>query len=173
MRVRILSILLIMAFSAGAQSPRATLQAAGLTCAMCSNAIYQSLIRLPFVEDVSPDLKNSAFIITFRSSKTIDPMAMRRVVEDAGFSIARLSWPMRVTELASLNNSIYSLQGMNLYIMNPKKIGKSDSVELVMIDKEFLTKKKYKQYWDAVKNIQQSKASLPGSYHAWVESVEK
>ena len=36
---------------------KASLQATGLTCAMCSNAINKALLQVPFVESVKSDIK--------------------------------------------------------------------------------------------------------------------
>ncbi|NDF99832.1 MAG: copper chaperone, partial [Chitinophagia bacterium] len=43
-----------------AQFSQAKLQATGLTCALCSKAIHQALEKLPFVQKVSAQIKESA-----------------------------------------------------------------------------------------------------------------
>jgi copper chaperone CopZ len=52
--------------SATAQFKTGTLQAAGLTCAMCTKAINETLKELLFVQTVKADIKNSQFIIQFK-----------------------------------------------------------------------------------------------------------
>jgi copper chaperone CopZ len=68
-----------------AQFSKAELQATGLTCAMCSNAINKALQKVPFVESVRPDIKNSSFNIVFKANAEIDIDALKNAVEDAGF----------------------------------------------------------------------------------------
>ena len=68
----ILIVACLLSFSVVAQIKNVVLQAAGLTCAMCSNAIHQSLKSLSFVEEVKPDLQRSAFTVSFKSSSLVD-----------------------------------------------------------------------------------------------------
>ncbi|MEN9952821.1 MAG: hypothetical protein RLZZ520_1089, partial [Bacteroidota bacterium] len=44
-----------------AQIKKATLQASGLTCAMCAKSVYVNLTSLSFVDSVTTDLNASAF----------------------------------------------------------------------------------------------------------------
>src|SRR5688572_23293567 len=78
------------AFSVNAQFSKATLQATGLTCAMCSNAVNKALQKVSFVESVRSDIKNSAFNIVFKTTEAVDIDALKDAVEDAGFSIGSL-----------------------------------------------------------------------------------
>src|ERR1700754_81507 len=73
-----------------AQFSKAVLQATGLTCAMCSNAINKSLLTVPFVESVRSDIKNSSFNIVFKTGQEADIDALKKAVEDAGFSVGSL-----------------------------------------------------------------------------------
>ena len=58
-------LIAFVGLSSQAQFTKATLQATGLTCAMCSNAINKALVKVPFVESVKADIKNSAFHMVF------------------------------------------------------------------------------------------------------------
>lgn len=62
---------------AEAQLTAATLQASGLTCALCAKSIYTNLSALPFVDSVDTDLNASLFLIKFKSSATVDPDLIR------------------------------------------------------------------------------------------------
>ena len=66
MKKLITVILLFLVFKSNAQFTSANLQAAGLTCAMCSKAINKSLEKLTFIQGVEADIKSSTFNITFR-----------------------------------------------------------------------------------------------------------
>ena len=88
-------LLLVLAIActgllAQAQFSKATLQATGLTCAMCSNAINKALMDVPFVASVRSDIKNSAFNIVFKKDQAIVIDDLKKAVEDAGFSVGSL-----------------------------------------------------------------------------------
>ena len=82
--------MLLVVICSQAQFTKASLQATGLTCAMCSNAINKALLRVPFVESVKSDIKNSAFSIVFKTGQEVEIDALRKAVEDAGFSVGNL-----------------------------------------------------------------------------------
>jgi copper chaperone CopZ len=73
-----------------AQFSKAVLQATGLTCAMCNNAINKALQKVTFVESVRSDIKNSAFSIVFKTGADVNIDALKDAVEDAGFSVGSL-----------------------------------------------------------------------------------
>ena len=79
-----------VALPSNAQFSKAELQATGLTCAMCSNAINKALQAVPFVQSVRSDIKNSSFKITFKENQAVDIDALKQAVEDAGFSVGGL-----------------------------------------------------------------------------------
>jgi len=61
------------------------MQASGLTCSMCSNAINKSVKSIDFVEKVMANIQTSTFEITFKPGSTIDFDLLKKKVEDAGF----------------------------------------------------------------------------------------
>jgi copper chaperone CopZ len=69
---------------------KVTLVASGLTCSMCSKAIFKALTKLDFVEDVKVDIEQSKFILTFKSGKTVVIDQIKSAVADAGFSVQSL-----------------------------------------------------------------------------------
>ena len=82
--------LLLGSLSTSAQISSGKLQASGLTCAMCSKAVYNALSAVPYVEKVQPDIQQSTYQLTFKSDVAVDPDLLARAVTDAGFSIAKL-----------------------------------------------------------------------------------
>src|SRR5688500_4753956 len=86
----VFSLALFSSLLSVAQFNSASVTAAGLTCAMCTNAINKSLEKLPGVQSVDADIKTSAFNIKFNNGASIDPDALKKAVEDAGFSVAKL-----------------------------------------------------------------------------------
>lgn len=84
-KIVMLVMISLAVFSSQAQFTKANLQATGLTCAMCSNAINKALMEVPFVESVKSDIKNSAFNIVFKQGQEVKIDELRKAVEDAGF----------------------------------------------------------------------------------------
>ena len=72
------------------QISKASLQASGLTCAICAKSIYTNLTSLDFIDSVDTDLETSSFLIVFRPGAKLDIEAIRKKVEDAGFSVSKL-----------------------------------------------------------------------------------
>src|SRR6187397_1751416 len=73
-----------------AQFSKATLQASGLTCSMCSKAVKVALEKVPFVQEVKVNIKSQEYTIIFKESNNADFDALKKAVEDAGFSVASL-----------------------------------------------------------------------------------
>jgi copper chaperone CopZ len=69
---------------------KVTLVASGLTCSMCSKAIFKALSKLDFVEEVKVDIEQSKFVLTFKSGKTVVIDQIKSAVADAGFSVQSL-----------------------------------------------------------------------------------
>src|SRR6478735_315736 len=86
-----LGIVIVTCFTSNVQAQfnKAELQASGLTCSLCSNAINKALKTLPFVESVQTDLNKNLFTITFKNGQRPDIDAISKKVEDAGFSVAK------------------------------------------------------------------------------------
>src|SRR5258705_3262224 len=89
---KLLSVILLSSITviSKAQFSRANLQATGLTCAMCNNAINKALQTKPFIQSVKSDIKNSAFSIVFKENADVDIDEIRKAVEDAGFGVGSL-----------------------------------------------------------------------------------
>jgi len=137
--------------AAQAQFSSATLQASGLTCAMCTKAINKSLEQLSFIESVKPDIQNSAFNIVFKKDQVVDIDRLRKSVEDAGFSVAKLKLLTNFNNVAvnndahiTLDNKVYHFVSVNKQVLNGDK-------EITMVEKNFLTAKEYKKFSTATK----------------------
>src|SRR5690606_16287106 len=76
--------------SSFAQIKSATLTASGLTCSMCSKAIFKALGKVSFVKAVDADIEGSNYNITFKDGDNIVLDDLKKAVENAGFSVAAL-----------------------------------------------------------------------------------
>lgn len=69
---------------------KVTLVASGLTCSMCSKAIFKALSKLDFVEEVKVDIEKSVYILTFKSGKKVEIDQIKLAVTEAGFGVQSL-----------------------------------------------------------------------------------
>ncbi len=69
---------------------KVSLVASGLTCSMCSKAIFKALTKLDFVDEVKVDIEQSKFVLSFKSGKTVVIDQIKSAVADAGFSVQSL-----------------------------------------------------------------------------------
>jgi copper chaperone CopZ len=140
----------LIAFNANAGFKEATLQASGLTCAMCSNAINKALQKLPFVQSVKSNIKESSFVIQFKPSG-VDFDAIRKAVEGAGFSVANLKVKADFEGIQVANDAHVTMNGRNLHFLDVKSQKLQGEQTFQLVDKNFVTDKVYKKYSAATK----------------------
>lgn len=146
MKKLLFTILTISIFaSAKSQFQKAELQASGLTCSMCSNAINKALKGLQFVESVNTDLNNNTFTVNFKPGTTPDFDVLKMKVEGAGFSIANLWVYTNFNQLAVKNDEHTSVNGITLHFVNVKNQVLSGNKKIRIIDKNFILSKEYKK----------------------------
>jgi copper chaperone CopZ len=139
-------ICLLIGLSASAQFKSATLQASGLTCAMCSNAINKSLKTLSFIASVESDIKTSSFVINFKDGADINFDQLRKKVEDAGFSVAKLQVVTNFNNVSVQNEQAVTVAGKQLCFLSVKNQQLSGEKVITIVDKNFLPAKEYKKY---------------------------
>ncbi len=160
---------LFVTLQAQAQIKQATLQASGLTCAMCSNAIYKALQKLPFAGKVESNIKESAFTITFKPGAAVSFDAMRKAVEGAGFSVAKLQVKAAFNNVKVRNDAHLTLQGQNLHFLGIKDQTLAGEQTFQLVDKKFVADKTYKKYAASTKmecvktGVMASCCSKPGA----------
>ena len=86
----ILTVILFVSVAVNAQILKAELTATGLTCSMCSKAIFKALTKLDFVEEVKVDIEKSMYILAFKSGKKVEIDQIKLAVTDAGFGVQSL-----------------------------------------------------------------------------------
>ncbi|MEI2738190.1 MAG: heavy metal-associated domain-containing protein [Chitinophagaceae bacterium] len=155
---KLLLILIIgLSFTpAQAQFTKATLQATGLTCAMCSNAINKALQKVPFVESVQSDIKNSAFNLVFRADSTVNIDALRNAVEDAGFFIGGLKLKGDLTGVNVVTDTPVKLEDGIFIFLNTESQVLSGEKTVTVVDKGFMTAKEFKKKGASVKDTNAS-----------------
>ncbi len=141
-----LFLIFIVSISAEAQFTRATIQASGLTCAMCSRAIDNALKQVPFVARVQPDIKNAGFNIVFKEHEPVDIDALKKAVEDAGFFVAKFTITGVFNNTNIKNDKHVEIEGKEYHFLNVQDQVLNGEKTLVIIDKNFLTQAAFKKY---------------------------
>lgn len=144
-----------------AQFSKANLQATGLTCAMCSNAINKALLKVPFIESVKSDIKNSSFSITFKEGNEIKIDALKEAVEDAGFSVGALKLTGHFSELKLEKDRHVKIGNENFHFLNGEGQSLNGEQVITVVDKNFVSEKQFKKLSTATKMncVQTGKAS--------------
>ena len=150
-KIFFIAIMGLAVVSSQAQFTKASLQATGLTCAMCSNAINKALIQVPFVESVKSDIKNSAFNIVFKQGQEVEIDALRKAVEDAGFSVGNLKMTGNFQEVKIENDKHIEIGKEVFHFLNVSEQVLNGEQTIMVVDKNFLTTKQFKKFSSASK----------------------
>lgn len=141
----IVAAVLLISAIANAQFQSASLTAAGLTCAMCTKAIYNSLEKLSVVEKVEADIKNSEFIITFKKGISVNPDELKNAVEDAGFSVSRLKITGEFNNIQVSNDSHVQIDGKTFHFIKANDKVLNGKQTITLVDKSYVTAKEFKK----------------------------
>jgi copper chaperone CopZ len=145
-KIFILIIFLASLSGLQAQFTKATIQASGLTCAMCSRAIDNSLKQVSFIESVQPDIKNSAFNVVFKTGQPIDIDALKKAVEDAGFFVAKFTITGIFSNTSIKNDEHVNINGNEYHFLHVQDQVLNGEKNLIIIDKNYLTASAFKKY---------------------------
>ena len=143
--LKIFIALFLLSFASFAQYKNLTIQAAGLTCSMCSNTINKALQTLPYIESVDTDLKNNLFRITLKEGTTPDFDQIKQKVEGAGFSVAKLNVDLNFSGEQVEKDKHVKVNGKNLHFVNAKNGKLSGWHNVQIVDKGFVVSNEYKR----------------------------
>jgi copper chaperone CopZ len=127
------------------QISKASLQASGLTCALCAKSIYTNLSSLNFIDSVDTDLETSTFLIVFKPGTKIEIDAIRKKVEDAGFSVSKLMLRVDQGDLAIGHDKKIKIGDNVFHFIDVKTQTTPPSFEIQVIDQKFLSAKAFKK----------------------------
>lgn len=163
-KIKYFSILVIIAccsfLQVHAQTTKVELKATGLTCSICSNAIFKQLKTIPEIEQVKADLNNNAFIITLKNGATMLPNVFKSKVEDAGFFVGSF---IVVTNADILQKSDYIVVEGNLK--------KGTEIKFQVLDKGFVTEKEYKKLLKQHNKVVTYTLNNPNDFHVKIISI--
>ncbi|HLG40234.1 MAG TPA: heavy metal-associated domain-containing protein [Chitinophagaceae bacterium] len=176
--ILIICLVAVITTQSYGQFTKATLQATGLTCAMCSNAINKALKAKPFIQSVISDIKNSSFDIVFKENVDVNIDEIRKAVEDAGFSIGNLKLTGNFREVKVGDNEHVQIGNKNFHFIKVSSQVLNGEQTITMIEKDFLTAKQFKKFSGSakIKGLETGKAEsccpglAPGSrvYHVTI-----
>lgn len=149
-----LVIVFIVAFAAvglQAQFTKASLQASGLTCSMCSKAVKVALEKVPFVEEVKVNIKKQEYTLTFKDNSDPDFDALKKAVEDAGFSVASLKVTGSFNNVNVEKDKHLQLDGKNFHFLSAGSKVLNGEQTFTIVDKDFVSAKDYKKYSSTTK----------------------
>lgn len=145
MKIFFALVISLFVFQTNAQIKKVTIQASGLTCSLCSNAINKSLLSLPSVAKVIPNIKNSSFEIFFNEGSIINYDDLKKKVEDAGFFVAQFNVSIEVHSLVVANDAHLELDGLMYHFLGTGNRTLNGEVELQLLDKGFVPAKVFKK----------------------------
>lgn len=147
MKTILFAIALIGAqFTAQAQYKKASVQAAGLTCAMCSNATFKALKTLPFVDKIDTDLNNTTFVLHFKPNAAVNLDQIRTKVEGAGFAVAKLTVTASFDNVKVQNDTHIPFAGQTLHFLDVKPQVLQGEQDITLVDKDFVSAKTFKKF---------------------------
>ena len=150
-KILVLVVAAIIYISGYSQFSRATLQASGLTCSMCSKAVKVALEKVPFVQEVKVNIKSQEYTIAFKQNNNADFDALKKAVEDAGFSVASFKVTGNFSNVSVQKDKHLELDGKNFHFISSSDKVLNGEQTLTIVDKDFLSAKDFKKYSAATK----------------------
>ncbi len=138
--------LMLIATDSGAQIQSVSLQASGLTCSMCSRAIYKSLKKVTEVSEVDEDIAHSTYRIRFRNTDAEMLSLLKKAVTDAGFSVARMEVGVNFDNVTVANDSTVEFSDMSFRFTGISPQTLKGKQALLILDKDYLLDKERKKF---------------------------
>lgn len=146
MKKLFLAIAMLISVAGYSQIQSVSLTASGLTCSMCSKAIYKALLKVPAVNKVDVNIESSSYTITFNDDAKVSPDALKKAVEGAGFAIAKLDLVAAVPKTTINAETKLNLQGSTYRFIRPTGKTVQGLLTLTVIDKSFLAPSEWKRF---------------------------
>jgi copper chaperone CopZ len=163
MKTVILFVSLFLSFTSNAQVTKVSLQASGLTCSMCSNAVHKALKTLDFVDQIDADIKTYTFNISFKANHVVDFDLIKKKVEDAGFSVSQFIATALFNNVQLNKTEPVEIEGKKFIFLNAPGQSLTGAFKIKLINKGFVSSKEYKSY--------ASNTFDTGSYHALINNL--
>ncbi len=143
MKTLLSAFIIFLSLSASAQVSKVTLQASGLTCSMCNNAISKALKTLPFAQSISSDIGNASFDISVKPGSKVSFDDIKKKVEGAGFSVASMKAVVHFDDQKIVNDGHINAGGMTFHFLNVKDQLLNGDKTIQILDKGFVSAKAF------------------------------
>jgi hypothetical protein len=140
-----LLIALLCSIQLKAQVVEVRIQASGLTCSMCSNAINKALQSISYVDRVTANIKESSFDIRFKPSAIVSFDQLKKKVEDAGFFVAQMEATIVTSQIAISNDAHIDINGTMYHFLNTGDKVIEGETRVRLLDKGFVSAKDFKR----------------------------
>jgi copper chaperone CopZ len=144
-KLLVLIVTVLFSLAGMTQFTKATLQASGLTCSMCSKAVKVALAKVPFVQEVRVNIKTQEYSIVFKENSETDFDALKKAVEDAGFSVASLRITGNFSAVNVQKDKHVQIGGKNFHFLNGSNQVLEGEKTFAIADKGFLSAKEFKK----------------------------
>jgi len=150
-QISIIILVCTLVIQVNAQFSKASLEARGVTCSLCSKTIKKALEGVSFVEEVRVDVKMQVYNLVFKKGSAIHFDEIQKAVEDAGFSIASLKVTGNFENLKLQKDQNVQIGDQAFIFLNGNNEILEGERTLTLIDKNFLTPKAFKKYSASIK----------------------
>jgi len=140
-----ISFVLLLTTMLTAQVNKIVIQASGLTCSMCSNAINKSLQTVSFIKDIHANIKESTFDININPGAEVDFNLLKKKVEDAGFFVAKMDAYLIMNQVSIQADAHVVYQNMLLHFLNVPAKQLDGLTRLQIMNKGFVDAKTFKK----------------------------
>jgi copper chaperone CopZ len=126
----------VLVGSINAQIKSAEVLASGLTCSMCSKAIFKALSQLDFVDTVKVNIETSVYQLSFKKDSAVKIEGIRDAVYDAGFAIAKLSITADWKDKTAVKDLIFNDLGYQFKWQTKVNKTLSSNQKVVIVNKD-------------------------------------
>ncbi len=130
-----------------------SLQASGLTCSMCSRAIYKALQKIPNVADVQEDIEHTSYHIRFNDPAGVSLESLKKAVKSAGFSVASMEVKVQFDQESVASDSVVRLSSLQFQFVHVSHQNLNGVKSLLVIDKDYLMEKERKKYAGSYESV--------------------
>lgn len=161
-----------MAFSsiAFAQINKAEIVATGLTCSMCSNAIYKQLQKSPNVDKVETNLNTNTFTVYYTKDNQTKPLEIKESIEKAGFFVGSMIVYLPSESLKSNSKTTLEQDKTTFVFLDGNAKISTNQTKIKILGKGYLTSKDFKK-WSQV-NVKKTDFSNSSSNVYYVKLTE-
>lgn len=145
-----------------AQVRKAEILATGLTCSMCSNAIYKQLSSIKGVDSVLTDLNTNTFTVFLKPDNKYAPNIFKENIEKAGFFIGSL--------IVTMPASVVKENASQFIPIGKFSPGEEKELAIKIFDEGYITQKEYKKWSKTLASVETYSSKKPDIFHFKLEN---